>query len=129
MIFALTIFFFSIAGITALLLRHVPHVANMSEEEIAGVLQRERPLVTHIWESGLWWVRTIWFRHFREQTFVFIVKRISWLRIITLRMEQALFRFGARMRTRTHITKEPSLYWKDMHTWRKTVHWSKKGEK
>lgn len=126
MIFALTIFFFSIVGIAALLLRHVPQVVRMSDEELVGILQNERPLLTQAWEYALGTVRTVWYRHFREQAYAFAVKKISHIRILFLRVEQVLFRFASRLRARTHSPKIPSVYWKDMHDWRKTVHWQNK---
>ena len=126
MIFALAISFFSMVGIIALLLRRVPQVAEMSDEELVGVLQRERPLLTQAWEYTLGAVRTIWYRHFREQTYAFAVKKISQVRIQFLRVEQALFRFASRLRARTRSPKAPSVYWKDMHEWRKTTHWHQK---
>lgn len=126
---ALLIFLCSVLGIAALLLRHVPQLSQMTEEEVIGVLQRERPLLTQTWESVLRVCWRIWRRYFREKTFAFIVKKISQLRIIILRIEQVLFRFAARMRARKNSPKTPSIYWKDMHDWRKTVHWYKnKGE-
>lgn len=126
MIFAFTISFFSIVGIIGLLLRHAPQVARMTDEEIAGVLQRERPLLTQAWEYILTIVRVTWNQYLREKTYAFIVKKISYLRIVILRLEQMLFRFTARLRERTQTTKPPSVYWKDMHEWRKTTHWHKK---
>lgn len=128
MIIALLIFSFSTLGIIALLLRHVPQLSEMTEEEVVGVLQRERPLLTQLWESIFRTFQAIWYRYFREKTFSFIVKKVSRLRILTLRMEQALFRFTARIRTRTRSPRAPSAYWKDMHDWRKTVHWHKNKE-
>lgn len=123
MTFAFAISFFSIVGILGLLLRHVPQVARMTDEEIAGVLQRERPLLTQAWEYVLHLVRMAWNRYLREKTFSFSVKKISQVRIVMLRLEQKLFRFATRLRERTHAPKAPSAYWKDMHEWRKTTHW------
>ena len=128
MILAFTISFCSVVGIIGLLLRHVPQVARMTDEEIAGVLQRERPLLTQAWEYVLNFVQITWNQYLREKTYAFIVKKISHLRIIILRLEQKLFRFTTRMRERTRTTKPPSVYWKDMHEWRKTTHWHKKEE-
>src|SRR3989344_3942861 len=115
MIFGFTISLFSIVGIIGLLLRHVPQVARMSDEELAGILQQERPLLTQAWQKYL-----------REKTYAFIVKKISQVRIVILRVEQSLFRVAARLRERTHSPKVSSAYWKDMHEWRKTTHWHKK---
>lgn len=126
MIFAFTISFFSIVGIVGLLLRHVPQVTRMSDEEIAGVFQRERPLFTQAWEYMLNVLQVTWNQYLREKTYAFILKQISHLRIVILRLEQKLFRFAARLRERTHTPKAPSAYWKDMHEWRKTTHWHKK---
>ena len=128
MIFALTISLFSVVGIIGLLLRHAPQVARMTDEEIAGVLQRERPLLTQAWEYILRLMRVTWQKYLREKTYAFIVKKISQVRIVILRLEQKLFRFAARLRERTHTSKAPSAYWKDMHEWRKTTHWHKEGE-
>ncbi|OGZ46843.1 MAG: hypothetical protein A3J54_00040 [Candidatus Ryanbacteria bacterium RIFCSPHIGHO2_02_FULL_45_13b] len=128
MIFAFTISFFSIVGIIGLLLRHVPQVARMTDEEIAGVLRQERPLLTQAWEYVLRVIQVTWNEYLREKTYAFIVKKVSHLRIIILRLEQTLFRFTARLRERTHTTKPPSAYWKDMHEWRKTTHWHKEDD-
>ena len=125
MIFAFSIIFFSIVGIAALFLRHVREVAHMTHEELAGVLQWERPLTTQAWEYAVHSLRTLWYRHFREMTFAFVVKKISRVRIVFLRVEQFLFRFTSRLRERTRSPKAPSDYWKDMQDWRKTVHWHK----
>ena len=126
MIFAFTISLFSIVGIIGLLLRHVPQVARMSDEELAGILQQERPLLTQAWEYMLGFVRVTWHKYLREKTYAFIVKKISQVRIVILRVEQSLFRVAARLRERTHSPKVSSAYWKDMHEWRKTTHWHKK---
>ena len=125
MIFAFTISFFSIVGIIGILLRHAPQVARMTDEEIAGVLQRERPLLTQAWEYALNIRRKTWKKYLREKIYAFIVKKISQVRIVILRLEQKLYRFAARLRERTHAPKPPSAYWKDMHEWRKTTHWHK----
>lgn len=115
-------------GIIGLLLRHVPQVARMSDEELAGILQKEPPLFTQAWEYALGLVRVTWQKYFRKKTYAFMVKKISWVRIVILRVEQSLFRVAARLRERTHSPKAPSEYWKDMHEWRKTTHWHKKEE-
>ncbi|TSC72206.1 MAG: hypothetical protein G01um101470_400 [Parcubacteria group bacterium Gr01-1014_70] len=125
MMYALTIALFSALGIAALYMRHVREVAGMTNEELAGVLQRERPLLTQAWDFILHTVRTVWYRHFREKTYAYVVKKISQIRILFMRMEQALFRFASRLRERTHSPKAPSDYWKNMQDWRKTVHWHK----
>ncbi len=128
MTIAFIISFLSLVGIIGLFLRHVPQVARMTDEEIAGILQRERPLLTQAWEYMLNFAQILWYRYLREKTYAFIVKKISQVRIIMLRLEQTLFRFAARLRERTHTSKVPSAYWKDMHEWRKATHWHKKEE-
>lgn len=128
MIYAFAISLFSILGIISIFLRHIPQVRRMSDEELVGVLQKEPPLLTQAWEYALHLVQSVWYRHLREKTYTFAVKRVSEIRILILRMEQTLFRFTARLRERTRAPKAPSDYWKDMHEWRKTVHWHKKEE-
>ncbi|TSC80159.1 MAG: hypothetical protein G01um101429_203 [Parcubacteria group bacterium Gr01-1014_29] len=128
MIPALSVFFFSILGIGALFFKHVSDAARMSPEELAGVLRRERPLLTQVWESALNGLRTFWHRYLREKTFTFLVKLVSQVRIMILRIEQQLFRFASRIRLKSSALKspkEPSEYWRTMHGWRKTVHWQK----
>jgi hypothetical protein len=127
MIPALAILFFSAMGATALFLRHVPVVSAMTPEELAGALQQNKPLLSNMWDSILRSVRMIWSRHLREKIFSFLVKKVSWVRIFVLRMEQTLLRFTRRMRDTTSKTqKQPSEYWKEIHGWHKTTHWSKK---
>lgn len=116
----------SITGICALFLRHVREVDRMTPEEVAGVLQRERPLSTQAGEVVVRGVRILWYRYMRDRLFLFIVKQISRLRIWALRSEQWLFKINTRMRERVKVSRAPSAYWQEIHGWRKTVHWHRK---
>ena len=60
MTIAITIAIGSIAGILVLYLRHVPQVLSLTSEELAGVLQRERPLLTQAWEKIVRGAQSLW---------------------------------------------------------------------
>jgi hypothetical protein len=124
---ALAILFFSAVGIIALYLRHVPTISTMTPEEIAGVFHLRKPILTGIWESLLRMVHLIWDKYLRKKIFLFLVKKVSRTRIFIMRLEQVLFHFTRRIRN-TSKGPQPSEYWRNIHGWRKTTHWSKKKE-
>ncbi|MEK7173930.1 MAG: hypothetical protein AAB710_02505 [Patescibacteria group bacterium] len=131
MTIAITIAIGSIAGILVLYLRHVPQVLSLTSEELAGVLQRELPLLTQAWEKIVRCAQSLWRHYLRIRILSFLVKKVHQLRIISMRAEQMLFRVASRLRARSQPVAQvpPSDYWKDIHGWRKTVHWHKKGTK
>ena len=118
-------------GILLLYLRHIPHVRSLTSEELAGVLQQEHPLLTQAWEKVFRGFRKLWYTYLRKRILSFLVKKVYQLRIGIMRIEQMLFRMASRLRARTlpPANTPPSDYWKDIHGWRKTVHWHKKGTK
>jgi hypothetical protein len=127
MTITLSIFFLSILGAAALIIRRIPEAQRMEPEEIAGIVQQKKPLVTGMWDAIAHGFQNIWFRYLRRHTLTGMVKMFSRLRIVALRIEQSLFRATSRVRHRTHAPPpEPSAYWKEMHGWRKTAHWHKK---
>jgi len=100
----------------------------MTPEELAGVLQRERPLLTQALYNARGVSRKIWHQYLRARILTFLVRKIYQVRIVILRTEQALFRAARGLRKRSQTNQPPSDYWQDIHGWRKTVHWRKKEE-
>ena len=127
MTIALTIAVCSLIGICIVYVRYVPRVLSLTAEELAGVLQQERPLLTQVWDKITRSVKTLWRNYLRMHILSFLVKKVYQLRIVVMRAEQALFRIASRLRARSQHGAQvpPSDYWKDIHGWRKTVHWHK----
>lgn len=129
MIIAIIIAVGSVVGIMFLYMRYLSYVRAMTPEELAGILQKEQPLLTQAWEKITNGLKAVWHTYLRTRILSFLVKKVYQLRIIIMRAEQMLFRIASRLRARSvppAANTPPSNYWKDIHGWRKTVHWHKK---
>lgn len=124
-----TVFSISVLGLLLLLLRRLPEATRMTPEEIAYVMQTRQSLPLAI-AGGLGRaLGRFWRAYLRSSLFTLIMKIVSRVRIVMLKIEQYLFKLTAKIRQRSTVTPRPSQYWQEIYGWRKNITWRGRGGK
>ncbi len=121
MVIPAIIFSTSILGLAAVFLRHASEAAALSDDGAAHLLQT-RSLTAQAWHALLMRARAFWHTVLHPASLLFAVKAISRVRILTMRMEQMLFKISTRIRQRSlESARPPSAYLRELNGWRKTI--------
>ena len=99
----------------------------MSDTQLRYLLLKDPPLILQAVYTVHHGMRVFWHRYCRDILFAFIMQQITRIRVFMLLVEHNLFRVGHRLRER-RAKQKPSIYWRDLHGWHKTVRWNKRGQ-
>ena len=121
MALSITLLILSSLGLLLVFGRNIPKAALLPPEEIAFIRTAQGPFFSYVvWRLSETFSR-LWMQTVRPALLLFVVKIISRLRIVVLRIEQQLLKLVTRIRSRSILVPKPSEYWQEIYSWKNTT--------
>jgi hypothetical protein len=101
--------------------RNIPKAVSLPPEEIAFIRTAQGPFFSYVVRRVSEIFARLWVQTLRPALLSFVVKAISRLRIVVLRIEQQLLKLVTRIRSRSILVPKPSEYWQEIYSWKNTA--------